>query len=254
MLSQPTKPAKGIRSTRKSETNMHDRALKLARDVAMWVVCGLAVAAVLAGIGRCADLPSNDRGLYQMIVVCPKTDAPLNWFTEVPELSKLRLATAFTWFSPSAPLFKERYQSILGANFPIVAYLRPDGGVVYFSDKANMPTRDKLYDAINTAHLKAKDAVAPAPAITQAEFSDDYTDCPDGLCPLKPSEPSPRFPRLHPFQVPSEQPFDRMVSGWFSNSINSGLFMVFSIIALGFCLVFGVLLLGVIVVLARWIR
>lgn len=210
-----------------------------------------------------AQLPASDANKYQIIAI---GQSVASWFDESPELAKLKAATAFTVLKPKANaqardgLFETRYRSVLGSEFPIVAYLRPDGGVVYFADKHSMPTRDKLYAEIKEAHLKAKDAAKPIPK-PQAEYteSDWQEDCPDGNCPVPlDSSPAPRFPRLHPFKNPldsegASKPFDRIFTGWFSDSISSGIFLVASVVCLMVIVLFAVLIFGAMIVVVRWV-
>ena len=215
-----------------------------------------------------AQLPANDANKYQIIVVGSPTKAPATWFSEVADLAKLKQATSFTLLRPKANaqdrdgLFETRYQATLGTDFPIVAYLRPDGGVIYFADRHSMPTRDKLYDAIKEAHLMAKKALPAATTAvskddlfsqTQSSGDSDWQDCIDGNCtPPLDERPAtgPRFPKLHPFQTPTK-PGDNLFGGFFSDAIGSGIWLVFSIVALGFVFLFMVLIVGAMMVVAK---
>ena len=197
-----------------------------------------------------ADLPANDAGKNQLIIVGQPGEAPAKWFNEVPNLVQVKNAVAFTLFTPTSKLFRERYQSTLGTDFPIVAYLRPDGGVVYFADRNTLPASGaSLFNEMKAAAFLARNAKPSTrlpieldvPSVLQA-------DCPDGSCNPDQSEQDVRFPRLHPFKQPNRNPFDHSVTGWFSDSISSGIWLVFSIIALGFVLFFFVLLVGAMLV------
>ena len=223
---------------------------------------------ILLSMGGCcsvsfAQLPSSDAKKDQIIVV---GQSIASWFDESPDLAKLKSATAFTVLKPKANeqtrdgLFEARYRSVLGSDLPIVAYLRPDGGVIYFADRHNMPSRDKLFGEIKEAYLKAKNAKPPQAELTESDWQDEWQeDCPDGNCPVPlDSSPAPRFPRLHPLKNPFDggskvQPIDRIISGWFSDSINSGLFLVFSVICLMIIVLFSVLIFGAMIVVVRWI-
>lgn len=213
-----------------------------------------------------AQLPANDANKYQMIVVNSADATPSSWFNESHDLAKLKAATAFTVLRPKANpqakdgLFEARYRAVLGSDFPIVAYLRPDGGVIYFADRHSMPSRDRLYSEIKEAHLKAKDA-AKAIVKPQAEFteSDWQEDCPDGNCPA-PYVPfgEPNAPRFRPFKNPLDgdsqsKPFDRVLTGWFSDSVNSGIFLVSSVVCLMVIVLFAVLIFGAMIVVVRWV-
>ncbi len=205
-----------------------------------------------ASIANAADLPANDAGKNQLIIVGQPGDIPAKWFNEIPELIQTREAVAFTLFTPTSMLFKERYQSTLGTDFPIVAYLRPDGGVVYFADRNTLPTSGEgLFQEMKAAAYLAKNAKPATRVPEELDVTNMLqTDCPDGTCyPDQNSEV--RFPRLRPFQQPNRNPLDKLVSGWFSDSISSGIWLVFSIIALGFVLFFFVLLVGAMLVVHK---
>ncbi len=218
-----------------------------------------------------AQLPANDSNKYQIIVVGSPGKAPVTWFEEVPELAALKAATAFTQLKPKANpeakdgLFEARYKSTLGSETPIVAYLRPDGGVIYFADRHSMPTCDKLYVEIKAAHQMAKKAVPAAPMqpqaeLTQSDWEDFGNECPDGSCdvPLDNSG-APRFPRLRPLKNPLDgsgnaaHPIDRILTGWFSDSITSGIFLVFAVICLMVIVLFSVIIFGAMIVVVRWV-
>ena len=204
-----------------------------------------------ASITNAADLPANDAGKNQLIIVGQPSEIPAKWFNEVPELMQTKEAVAFTLFPPSSRLFKERYQSTLGTDFPMVAYLRPDGGVVYFADRNTLPSNGTdLLQEMKAAAFLARNAKPTTrvpeeldvPSVIQA-------DCPDGTCyPDQNGDQDLRFPRLRPFQQPNNNPLDNIVSGLFRDSISSGIWLVFSIIALGFVLFFFVLLIGAMLV------
>jgi hypothetical protein len=150
-------------------------------------------------------------------------------------------------------LFEARYRSVLGAEFPIVAYLRPDGGVVYFADKHSMPSRDRLFDEIKQAHLKAKDAARPVvkPQSDMMSESDWQEDCPDGMCPEPNSKPL--FPRLRPFKNPLDDSTaaNGLFGGFITDTISSGLWLVFSGIFLIFIFLGIVLIVGAMIVVSK---
>lgn len=212
----------------------------------------LLASALLAGNARATDLPANDSGRHQLITVGDVSA----WFSESPDLAKLRAATAHTHFStPDKPLYRARYESILGNAAPIVAYLRPDGGVIYFADRYNLPARDQLFARIKAAHVLAskadKDKAVPEPQPEYEQFDSMDPDCPDGTCPIDQPVTRPLFPNLRPFANPLDDPPDRIFGGWFSDSIGSGLSLIFSTIAMGFVLFFFVLLIGAMLLVAK---
>ncbi len=209
-----------------------------------------------------AQLPANDANKNQIIVV---GQSVASWFDESPDLARLKAATAFTVLKPKTSeqsrdgLYETRYRPVLGSDLPIVAYLRPDGGVIYFADRHNMPSRDALFGEIRQAHLRAKAAKPIATQFADLTTGDWQEDCPDGNCPVPlDSAAGPRFPRLRPFANPFDsesqsKPFDRIITGWFSDSINSGIFLVASVVCLMVIILFAVLIFGAMIVVVRWV-
>lgn len=202
-----------------------------------------------------ADLPANDSGKHQLVVVGMPDSTPAKWFDEVPELSAIKKASAFTVLNPSGGLFKERYQAILGSDYPIVAYLRPDGGVIYFADKYSMPSKAGLFGEMKAAYHLAKKAVpAKKDFLEGFDLYDLNGDCVDGTCYPTDEKPErkPLFPRLrNPLDTNDDQPF---FNGWFSNSITSGVTLVFSAVTLAVVFVGTAVFVGVILVIVRWIK
>lgn len=213
----------------------------------------------MAGSTLAADLPPSDGGKKQLVIVGQPDSVPAKWFTTHPELSKVKASTAYTLLSPNAKLFRERYQSTLGTDFPIVAYLRADGGVIYFADRNNLPsTADGLFQEMKAAAFLAKNAEPAFKLPEDFEVPPQLSaDCPDGYCePIDdPLNSKPRFPRLRPFDRDggSSNPLE-VVEGFFGDTISSGLWLVFSIVALGFVFLFFVLIIGAMIVVAKLIR
>lgn len=199
------------------------------------------------------DLPASDKNHYQLILA--GFDKP--WFTESPKLAKVKSLTSCTQFKPTDPLFVERYQPILGNQFPIVAYLRPDGGVIYFADSHTLPsTPDALYEEIKTAHRLATNAL---PSTKPANELNNEDNCPDGNCPLPDQADRPRLlpifrPNARPFDNDSQPGIERLFNGFISQTIGNGMTLIFGIIALGFVLFFFVLLIGAMWLVAKFWR
>ncbi len=215
------------------------------RTLFLLLICSECVSVTTA-----ADLPANDAGKNQLIIVGQPGEAPAKWFNEVPDLVQVKNSTAFTLFTPTSKLFRERYQATLGTEFPIVAYLRPDGGVVYFADRNTLPTNGvALFNEMKAATYLARNAKPSTRLPAELEVPNVLqADCLDGSCYPDQSDQDVRFPRLQPFKQPSRNPFDQVVTGWFSDSISSGIWLAFSVIALGFVLFFFVLLVGAMLV------
>lgn len=218
---------------------------------------GLVVSLLLSHIFCHAQTtPPNDANKYQLVVVGP-ADGPAKWFDTDSKLNAIKKRSAFTSYAPNSVLFRERFENRLGSDFPIVAYLRPDGGVIYFADANTMPAKDSLYDEIKAAVIKAREAIpAKQPQELQQEVESELDsimgDCPDGQCVPPSTDSRPLlFPKIRP-RV--QQPFDRLAEGFFSNAIGSGIWLVFAIIALGFVFFFFILLLAAIYLVSRLFR
>lgn len=231
------------------------RAVLATLQIVGWVVLILLVGAIMSSRSRAADLPANDAGKNQLIIVGQPDSAPAKWFNEIPDLIQTKSAVAFTLFPPNSKLFRERYQATLGTDFPIVAYLRPDGGVVYFADRHSLPSNGEgLLKEMKAAAFMAKNA-KPSTKLPQdmdagVQATLDLEDCPDGMCPDDPN--STRFPKLRPLRSnPLDQPVDRLFSGAISDTIGSGIWLVFSAIALGFVFLFMVLIFGAMLVVSK---
>ena len=203
-------------------------------------------------------LPPNDANKYQLVIV-GDADGPAKWFESDPNLSAVKKLTAFTNYPSNSVLFRERFENRLGSDFPIVAVLRPDGGVIYFADAQTLPeTPRSLFDDIKEAMIKAKEAnpakkQAEIMAETEAELTEimgEEAACPDGNCPVD-SKPV-LFPRLRPNKVTT--PTERIFGGIFKDTLVSGIWLVFSIIALGFVVFFFVLLIAAIFLVTRVVR
>jgi len=214
----------------------------------------LLIACGCISVGYGADLPANDAGKNQLIIVGQPGEAPAKWLNEVPDLVQVKNAVAFTLFPPTSKLFKERYQATLGTDFPIVAYLRPDGGVVYFADRNTLPASGAaLFQEMKAAAYLAKNAKPSSRVPEELNIPNVIqADCPDGTCyPDQNADQDVLLPRLRPFQQPNRNPLDKIVTGWFSDSISSVIWLVFSIIALGFVLFFFVLLVGAMLIIRK---
>ena len=199
--------------------------------------------AVVAG-----DLPANDAGKNQLIVVGLPDAMPATWFDSNSELKQVKNAVAFTLFAPESKLFKERYQSVLGNDFPIVAYLKPNGAVVYFADRNTLPSNGTtLLSEMKAAALAARNA-KPSTALPQEFEINQFQDCVDGNCypEEKPIQRDPMFPRLrkNPLDTDSEVNWLFGGGGAVVNSVTSGVWMLFAVIACGFVFLFVVLIAG----------
>jgi len=210
------------------------------KTLAVVGVLGLVAIAMLSGCAKCcgADLPASDAGYHQLIIV-EENNQISRWFESVPELAGVKRASLTTKLDPSANggknLFTERYKSVLGTDYPIVAYLRPDGGVIYFADSRSMPAKQNLFAEMKTAWKAAKNA-RPSQLIAD-QWQEETEDCLDGSCDPRVREPI--FPRLNPLRNPMDDSDNFPMGGWFSDSISSGIALVFGVVAMGCVMVFA---------------
>lgn len=230
----------------------------IALQFAGWLVLLMLVGAVMCSTAKCGDLPANDAGKNQLIVVGRPDSMPAKWFDEVPELVQTKNALAYTLYSPESKLFRDRYSAILGTDYPIVAYLRADGGVIYFADRHSLPATGKaLFAEMKAAAFQARNAKPHAKVPQELEVNQWQEDCPDGTCPV-PLDDSPNskplFPRLRPVNNPLDgdgQQVDRLFSGALANTFNSGIWLVFSGIVLVFIFLGMVLIFGAMIVISK---
>lgn len=202
----------------------------------------------------------DDSQKNQLIVVGLPTAPPAKWFDSNPNLARVKSIVQFSLLRPTDALYRERFQQTLGTDFPIVAYMRPDGGVIYYADRNSIPaTSEELFTAIKAAALQAKNAAKPnsldrfSDMLHESQFGDGYdmSDCPDGNCPL-PTNDSPRFPRLKPLAV---DPFGvPKITNWFSDSVSSIMWVIGGVIVMGFVLVFFILALGALYLVTKFIK
>lgn len=207
----------------------------------------LVLIATVQGCDLCmaGDLPANDSGKNQLIIVGRPDAMPATWFESVPELKQVKNAVAFTLLTPESKLFKERYQSVLGTDFPIVAYLKANGAVVYFGDRHSLPTNGtQLLSDMKAAALAARNA-KPSSVVPNDLEVNQYLDCPDGNCyPEEQSQRQPLFPRLHKNPLDSQNEKDFLFGGAITSSIGSAIWLVGAVVAMGFVFLFVVLIAG----------
>jgi hypothetical protein len=203
------------------------------------------------------NLPT-DRDKKQFVVVADPESKFATWIDGNAKLRAVKQATAFTFLAPNSKLYESRYAALYGNKFPIVVYMRSDGGVIYFADRDTMPvSAEALYSEMARAAELARNAEQASPLLSNEIEADLSEDCPDGFCPAPPNrneDQSIRFPLLRPFSPKVTDPFDGAVSGLFSDSIGSGIWLVFSIVALGVVGLFAILLFGAMVVVVKWIK
>jgi hypothetical protein len=214
----------------------------------------LLLVATLHGCELCfaGELPANDAGKNQLIIVGRPDVQPATWFESVPELKQTKNAVAFTLFSPDSKLFRERYQSVLGTDFPIVAYLKPNGAVVYFADRHSLPTNGSaLLDEMKAAALAARNA-RPSGVVPNDLELNQLADCPEGNCyPEEQPQREPLFPRLRKNPLDSANEKDWLFGGVITDSIGSAIWLIGAVVAMCFVLLFVVIIAAVVALMFR---
>lgn len=205
------------------------------------------------------SMPPDDSAQMQLLVVGHSNQAPVTWFDTDATLRRVKQSVAFTRIDPGSVMHRERY-SQLGNETPIVSLSWGDGRSIYIADRNTLPqSPSQLFSEMKTAVTAAR-AAKPALdsyfsstslALSNTSLTPPSSpDCPDGNCPVPPSDGF-RFPRLRPPADDASNPLFQAVEGFLKDSFTSGLWLVFSIVALGFVLVFAVLILGAIILVVR---
>lgn len=219
------------------------------------LVFGLLLSILASCLSVQAQALPNDKDAKQLVVVAPEGSEVRRWFETSTKLRLVKQSCAFTAMTPTSKLFETRYADMLGNNFPIVAYMRSDGGLIYFADRNSIPgSAELLFTEMAGAAAMARNAIPATQFAGIIEGQANTSDCPDGYCPTPNPRDEPKFPRLRPFAKPNSDPFELEVSGWFSDSVSSGIWLVFSLIAIGVLMLFAVLLFGAMIVVVRWVK
>lgn len=222
----------------------------------------VAVLGTLCFSSATAQQMPDDSNRNQLVVIGAADNAPATWFTSDPSLAAVKSMSNWSLLNPNTKehmtLFRERYQPQLGAALPIVALLRPDGGVIYKADRNTIPRSGaELFTQMKATVLMARNAIkAPTPNAVGAmgDFTDDsypadFSECgPDGCYPPDSSgmtQPTSR--RVH-------DPFGVVAGNWITDSVSAAFWLVGSIVALGFFAVCAVVVLFVIYFVTRAMR
>ena len=134
----------------------------------------------------------------------PKSEQLTQWFSKDPSLAKLKDECEFQVYTSDNKLYRTRFEAIVPANqFPVVLFQDSTGGHIHAAGHAMLPsTPEELFDdlqhgyelheqtrqAQRTGALKARgyswdSAISPTLQLAPE-------DCPDGYCPVEPSEPT----------------------------------------------------------------
>lgn len=211
-------------------------------------------------------VPPVDSDKMQILVIASEGQAPSTWFDSDPILARVKRSVSFTRIDPGGIMHRERY-GYLGSDTPIVSLTWGDGRSIYFAQRSTMPVNpDCLFTEMKLAVDAARNA-SPSEGIHQASLTTPSSanlplwmmaasslpqDCPDGNCPrIQPPNDGFRFPRLRPPSDGSDNPLLAVAEGFLKDSLSSGLWLVFSAVALGFVVLFSVLIFGAIIIVVR---
>lgn len=159
----------------------------------------------------------------------------LEWFRSDARLSALRAKVHYHEFTPSNPLYIERYrQSLPASDLPVIAMATSEGGVYYKSSGRGIPSSaSSLFNAMGSAYKQFREATTA-------------NDCP--TCPKQPVAPErprePILPRLVDEAIPDTVTIEPHIDVPDSAVIAAA--VVIGLVVLGGCAV--VLLIGVAVV------
>ncbi|MCM2370677.1 hypothetical protein [Aporhodopirellula aestuarii] len=133
-----------------------------------------------------------------------KSQQLLEWFNKDAKLSKLRKSCEFQVYTESNALYKTRFADIVPASqFPVVLFQDSSGGHVHAAGYTMLPsTPAELYDdlrhgyelyqqtrqAQKTGALKSRGYSWDSAISPTLQLSPE--DCPDGYCPIEPTEPT----------------------------------------------------------------
>lgn len=220
--------------------------------------CLIAIAALasLCVSALAQELP-DDSNRNQLVVVGAADNAPATWFATDPSLAAVKKLSNWSILNPNSrehmTLYRERYQQQLGTAFPVVALMRPDGGVIYAADRNSIPrSAADLFTEMKSRVLMARNAIKSQYTPPQANpmgdsdfpqelFPQDLSECgPDGCYP--PDSGSGGL--LHPSRRVSD-PFGRVAGNWITDSVSAVFWLIGSVVALGFFAVCGVVVIFV---------
>ncbi|MBB3205541.1 hypothetical protein FHS27_001341 [Rhodopirellula rubra] len=133
-----------------------------------------------------------------------KSQQLTDWFNKDAKLSKLRQSCEFQVYTESNALYKTRYADIVPASqFPVVLFQDSSGGHVHAAGYTMLPsTPAELFDdlrhgyelyqqtrqAQKTGALKSRGYSWDSAISPTLQLSPE--DCPDGYCPIEPTEPT----------------------------------------------------------------
>jgi len=200
--------------------------------------------------------PKSEKKSYQLALFIgsdAKSKRLLDWFNKDPKLIKFKSSCEFQVYTSSNALYRTRYQEIVPVSqFPVVLFQDSTGGHVHAAGHTMLPeTAAELYsdlqhsfglyeqtrEAQQTGAIRERgyswdDAISPTMQLSSE-------DCPDGYCPVEPSD------RWRPFDRDNDRDrlFDRDSDGrnaliWAgAGELATLALIVVAIILLGFILI-----------------
>jgi len=191
-----------------------------------------------------ANKPADDSQRPELVIIGEPGNVLEQAFAQHDGLRTIRNNSLYTPLRLSDPLYKLRYASSISGVTPMVLLQRPGGGVIWASDMTTMPySSDAIFLAIKYAYEQAKVADAAAKQLSTE-------DCPGGDCPLPNQLDAPGW-NLNPFDFAKPK---HPLEGWFSDTISWVMIIVGVAVALGFVLIFGLIALGVVLLLNRFMN
>ncbi len=155
-----------------------------------------ALICVAALLPASAQLPEDGHKGYVVIVDSPHgspAGRSLEKLLESPELRPIVSKMHRHAFSPDSRLYQERYaKSFAIDTLPILAFVRPDGGVLYKASGTNVPTDAKWLAEELQYRINLDRSLIREQGV---EWSSTENDCPGGRCPL-PNQPQPTLPNV----------------------------------------------------------
>lgn len=191
-----------------------------------------------------AQKPADDSQRPELVIIGEPGNALEQSFANHQGLRTLRDNCLYTPLKLGDALYKLRYEASISGTPPMVLLQRPGGGVIYAADINSLPfSSDAIFEAIKSAYEKAKAADAELKQAGVAE------DCDDGSCDLPGHDSAPEW-KINPFDIAKPK---HPTEGWFSDTVTWMMILVGVSVALGFLLIFGLIALGVVLLLNRFI-
>ncbi|WP_417745081.1 hypothetical protein [Rosistilla oblonga] len=115
------------------------------------IAIAVAVVVVVVGTSACQGQAPEDGGRYTVIVVTQPQPTPtarqlVEWLANDPHFTELMSKVHYQHFDTTNPLYQRRYAEQL-PEAPVIALVRPDGGVEYKASGGNIPATAAMLHA-----------------------------------------------------------------------------------------------------------